>query len=628
MCGIAGWVRIDAAAADPSPLAAMVASMQHRGPDDGGEVTWGPVAMGMRRLSIVDLSPLGHQPMASPDGEVELVFNGEIYNHLDLRSQLVALGFDFKSRSDTEVLLHGYRAWGLHGLLKKLEGMFAIALLDRKTHELHLARDPFGIKPMYLRRGPGQLSFASELRTLALDGLGPLALDTSFVPSFLRLGWIPSPRTPYRGVSKLDAGTTLTVALTSGEVTGGRYYQLKPAALESEQGEALSDALRAKLELAVRRQLVADVPVAVFLSGGLDSSTIASIASHHAGGQLKTFSVGFRHSDRGDELPAAALVARAIHSTQTEVHVDPGAFFDMAPIVESIEEPIADTAVIPLWHLCRETAKHVKVALSGEGGDEALGGYPRYFWGMVADALGDAAHALPRSAALQALAGHLPSRTRGVWNVWRRATKLMHATGLPEAERYLSFFDVFSRSEREALHPGREDHALERVQDSFSRGHALGLGPMERMQLVDVENMMVDNLLTKSDKISMAHSLEVRVPLLERGIVEFGLGLPLWAKIGPREDKKLLRKLVRETLLPAIARLPKRGFELPVDHWLRTPEGDRALSTLATGALVERLGFSSGAIGVLAARHARGEDVGRKLFALWTLEAWAKRYAS
>ena len=623
MCGIAGIARFDGPA-DPERVRAMAAALVHRGPDGEGSFAEDGVALGMRRLAIIDLSPAGDQPMPNETGEIQVVFNGEIYNFKDLRSRLSALGHRFRGRSDTEVLAHGYEEYGAAGLAMRLEGMFAFALLDRSRRKLFLVRDHFGVKPLYLRRRPGGLSFASEIRALALDGAGPPAVDPSFVGSYLRVGYVPSPRTAFRGVTKLEPGTVLELDLASGAERATRYYELRPLAPEATSGEDLLALLRDALNLAVRRQLVADVPVGVFLSGGLDSSALSAIASRHVP-RLDTFCIRFAWPEAEDEAVHAERVARILGANSRVVDVAPGALQDLDRIVESLEEPLADSAVLPLWHLCRSTAASVKVALSGEGGDEALGGYPRYFWGELAARGGGYPRLL--SGLVEGIAALVPERAHGPLNVLRRARKFAESAHLPEAQRYLSWFDVFSAEERDALLPGATDAVSERVEDLFARARELGLDPVQRLQYVDFSTMLLDNLLLKSDKLAMAHGLEVRVPMLDRPLAELGLGLPAAAKVG-RGGKALLRRFVRSELPRSIARRPKRGFEIPVNRWFREESTAEMRRGLTDGALVRSLGFSRRAIADVVGRHARGEDLGRRLFSLLTLELWARKYAS
>jgi asparagine synthase (glutamine-hydrolysing) len=624
MCGIAGIASFEGAV-DPGRIRAMTDALVHRGPDDEGLFCEDGVGLGMRRLAVIDLSNHGHQPMTGEDGNVVLVFNGEIYNFLDLRSRLLAEGHTFTSHTDTEVLVHGYETWGVRGLLERVEGMFAFALLDRREKRVFLARDHFGVKPLYLRRTPRQLSFGSEIRALAQDGGGAPAPDPSFVGSFLRVGFVPSPACAFQGVRKLAPGSFLEVDLRTGNQRETSYYQLRalpPDALATDE-RGLLEQLERVLNVAVRRQVVSDAPLGVFLSGGLDSSSLTKLATAYRPGRLETFSVGFAGSDRGDEARDAAVTARRFGAANRQIRLDPLSLDLLEPIVASLEEPIGDTAIVPLWQLCRETRRSVTVALSGEGGDEALGGYTRYSWGALAARF--EARPPPGAALVKRIADLLPARTRGPLNLVRRAGKLAGTIALAEADRYLGWFDLFTPAERGALSPATSELIDQRVDGLFATARALGLDPVQRLQYVDIHTFLLDNLLLKSDKLSMAHSLEVRVPLLDRGILELGLSLPVSAKVSRGTTKLLLRRLLRRDL-PAAAGRPKRGFEIPVDAWFREPKTGQLRESLRNGAMVRSLGFSRAGIDQLLARHAAGADLGRKLFALAILETWARRH--
>ncbi|MDB4979603.1 MAG: exosortase 1 system-associated amidotransferase 1 [Myxococcales bacterium] len=624
MCGIVGILRSDGRPVRPEEIRAMTDSISHRGPDDQGQHIEGGLGIGMRRLSIVDLSPGGHQPLANEDESVVVVFNGELYNHRDLRSRLLAEGHRFRGTSDTEVLVHGYEQFGISGLVARLEGMFAFALVDRKRRKLFLARDGFGIKPLYVRRTGRQLSFASEARALALDGTGGLTLDPAFTRTYLRIGYVPSPTTAFQGIEKLPPGTLWEVELDTGAFREETFYRLRPAEIEETSTDAIVERLRELLNASVRRHLMADVPTGVFLSGGLDSSAIVLFANHH-GQPPKTFSMGFSASDQADETEAAAQIARRVGSENVKIDLGPANLEDLDPIIEALEEPLADSAVLPLWYLCRGTAAHVKVALSGEGGDEVLGGYARYFWGPVVDDIRPML--LPHAGRIRNLTARMPSRSFGPFNLARRAAKLADSVELDEPARYLAWFDIFQAEERRALIGEGEDVVTARFDKLFEDARDLRLDPVQRLQYVDFQTALLDNLLLKADKISMAHSLEVRVPFLDRALVEFGLGLPPAAKIGLIRNKRAMRTLLTPKLGHRIASRPKRGFEIPVDRWFREPATAPLRSKLANGALVHELGFSARAIESLIAHHLGGEDVGRKLFALTALERWGGRFA-
>jgi asparagine synthase (glutamine-hydrolysing) len=562
--------------------------------------------------------------MFNEEGDVAVVFNGELYNHRDLRSRLIVEGHRFRSNSDTEVLVHGYEQFGISGLLAHIEGMFSFALFDRKRRRLFLARDGFGIKPLYVRRTGQQLSFASELRALAYDGLGPLSVDERFTHTYLRLGYVPSPGTAFLGVEKLAPGTFLEIDVDTGEIRQQTFYRLAPAVLEDTSRDALVERLRELLNASVRRHLMADVATGVFLSGGLDSSALVVYANHH-GAPPKTFSMGFSSSDQGDETRYAAAVARRAGNENVRIDLGPANLGDLDPIVDALEEPLADSAVLPLWYLCVGTATHVKVALSGEGGDEVLGGYGRYFWGPVVEDLRPVL--APRAAALRDLTSNMPLRSFGPLNFARRATKLADSVELSAPARYLAWFDIFTADERRKLVGDGDDLAATRYEAMFDAARDLQLDSVQRLQYVDFHTMLLDNLLMKADKISMAHSLEVRVPFLDRALVEFGLALPAAQKIGLMRSKSVMRKLLEPDLGVRIARRPKRGFEIPVDRWFREPDTEPLREQLVNGELVKTLGFSAPAIRGLLDRHLEGEDAGRKLFALAALERWAHRFA-
>jgi asparagine synthase (glutamine-hydrolysing) len=625
VCGIAGILRLDGTPVRPEEIRAMTASIGHRGPDDEGQLVEGNVAIGMRRLAIVDLTESGHQPLFNETGDVAVVFNGEIYNQRDLRSRLELEGHRFRGTSDTEVLVHGYEQFGALELCRRLAGMFAFALYDRKRRRLLLARDGFGIKPLYLRRTARQISFASEIRALSHDGSGMPSIDPTFAHTFLRLGYVPSPGSAFVGVDKLVPGTLLEIDLATGAARTETFYRLAPAVLDDLHPDALLERLRELLNASVRRHLMADVPMGLFLSGGLDSSALTLFACHHTA-PPKTFSIGFSASDRGDETRFAAAVARRAGSENVRIDLSPANLGDLDPIVAALEEPLADSAVLPLWYLCRGTASHVKVALSGEGGDEVLGGYARYFWGPMVDRVRPLL--LPRAEQMEHLASRFPSRSLGIFNVLRRAGKVATSVHLDTPTRYLAWFDLFTADERRELVGDGHDGAVERYEALFAAAHELRLDPVQSLQYVDFQTMLLDNLLLKADKISMAHSLEVRVPFLSRELVEFGLGLPPRFKIGPMRDKRLLRRMLRPRLGAALSHRPKRGFEIPVDRWFREPATAGLRSQLKAGALVDALGFNPRAIAALIDTHLAGSDVGRKLFALAALERWAQQFAA
>ena len=530
MCGILGLAA--AGALDPHRLDA-VDLMRHRGPDGDGRFLSERVGLAMRRLAIIDLET-GDQPVANESGDVVCVLNGELYNYRELRAELLREGHQFRGEGDVEIVPHLYERYG-ERCFERLRGMFAAAVWDERRGRLLLARDRFGIKPLYLADIPEGLAFSSELAPLlalgASDEPDPVALA-----DYRALGYVPGEATGLLGARRLLPGRVLVWE-------GGRTRELAfwaPAPRRSPLEQTLREA--------VRLHLRADVPLGVLLSGGLDSSLIASLAAEELEEPLRTFSVGFSDAQY-DERTHARAVAEAIGSRHEELVVETAIADDLPEIAASLEQPLADPAAIPLWYLCRAVASEVKVALAGDGGDEVFGGYSRYAWDRQAARLG---RLLPTGALANAL-GWLPQGP-GRKNVARRALKLLRHAGKPEAERYFSWF---------ALENGR----AERFERLFA-GAPPELSALGRLQYVDLNSMLTDNLMLKADKLSMAHSLELRVPFLDHEVVEVGLGLPDDEKVRGVRTKVAIRRLVAQRLPASIARRPKQGFDVPLGRWL------------------------------------------------------------
>ncbi len=584
MCGILG---ILSAEGQPRPEALdAVELLRHRGPDGEGRYASGPVALAMRRLAIIDLET-GDQPVANEAGDVVAVVNGEIYNYRELRAELAASGHEFRGRGDVEVVPHLYESHGVEGL-ERLRGMFALALWDERSGKLVLARDRFGIKPLYLAETPDGLAFASEIAPLLALGASDEP-DPVAIAEYLGLGYVPGEATGLRSVRKLAPGHTLVVE--EGRRDERPFWTLTPRPA----------ALAETLAQAVRLHLRSDVPLAVLLSGGLDSSLVAALAAEEVELPLRTFTVGFADAEYDERGPARA-VAEALGTQHEELLVETSLAADLPEIAARLEQPLADPAAIPLWYLTRAVAGEVKVALAGDGGDEVFGGYSRYAWDGRAAKLG---RMLP-TAALAQLLGRLPQGA-GRKDLSRRAVKLLRHAGKPEAERYVSWFSL-------APEDGRAE-AFERL---FARAPA-ALTPLGRLQYVDLYSMLTDNLMLKADKLSMAHSLELRVPFLDQRVVEAGLALADREKVRGVRTKTALRKLVAERLPPAIARRPKQGFDVPLDHWLRGELREVADSALgALEGLVDEPRARD-----LRDRHLAGRDeLGPQLYALVMLGLW------
>jgi asparagine synthase (glutamine-hydrolysing) len=606
MCGIVG---IASRMPVPPGDLDVIELLRHRGPDSEGRLVVGPVALAMRRLAIIDLDT-GDQPIANETGDVVCIVNGEIYNHVELRAELESRGHRFSTRSDVEVLVHLYEDVG-ERCFERLRGMFAAVVWDDREQRLLLARDRFGIKPLLLAEADGRLLFASELAPLLALGV-PRDLDVQALADLLTFAYVPGEATGLTAVRRLAPGHILTWE-------GGRTSEHAFAGVEV---RAAAD-LEATLAESVRIHLRSDVPLAVLLSGGIDSSLIAALAAQEGGGELHTFTVGFADADADfDERAHARAVAQAIGSEHHEVVVTPSVADDLPEIVRALGEPFSAPSAIPLWYVCRAAASEVKVALAGEGGDEVFGGYSRFAWDRYAARAG---RVLPTAALARLLDPLLAERAGkgGRKSLPRRVLKLLRNAALPEAERFAAWFTILGEDAKAELL--RRD-GLAPASRIFSRHFAeapAGLTHLGRLQYVDLNTMVPDELLFKADRMSMAHSLEVRVPLLDSEVVAAGLALPDGEKVRGVETKRALRRLVEKRLPREIARRPKQGLEAPIGAWLRGELSELAGDVLSRGRL-DRRGLVDGRVAErMLARHSSGEaELGMPLYGLLVLELW------
>jgi asparagine synthase (glutamine-hydrolysing) len=558
VCGICGIAALDGV--DRSALHAMSDALVHRGPDSAGEMLDGPIALAARRLAIIDI-PGGDQPITGDDGRVTVVQNGEIYNHELLRRDLERAGHRFRTRSDTEVLLHLYEEHGME-FLEHLRGLFALALWDRDEERLVLARDAFGIKPLYYWEHGHDLSFASELRALARQPGFPCEVDADAVEGYLAFNSIPGPLTAFRAARKLTAGHWLT--WHNGRVRSGRWARPAPAAAEAVRRESapeLAAELRDRLRGSVRAHLVSDVPVGVLLSGGIDSSALTAMATEESAIPVQTFSIGFAERSF-DELSRARLVAGRFGTQHHELVVRPDASELLPRIVAACDEPLGDSSALPTYLVAQLAAEHVKVVLSGEGGDELFGGYETYVADLLAARIGRVARLL--APVVRAL----PSSDRRV-SVDYRLKRFVRGAGLPPLERHHAWKEIFDRDQRRALAHLDAADPLMRYRGRWAE--TPDAEPLARLQDVDLGVYLVDDLLVKTDRMSMAHSLETRVPFLDRDVAEFALALPTALKVSGTRKKRLLREAVAPLLPRAIVRARKRGFSIPAAAWLRGP---------------------------------------------------------
>jgi asparagine synthase (glutamine-hydrolysing) len=611
MCGICG-IAATRGAVDPARLAAMSSTLVHRGPDSDGVYVDGPVGLAARRLAIIDLVT-GDQPLTNEDGRIAVVQNGEIYNYKELRLELERAGHRFSTSSDTEVLTHLYEEHG-ERFAERLRGMFAIALWDSKQARLLLARDRYGIKPLYYRETEGELAFASELRAFPRRDIDPDALE-----AFLAFNSVPAPLTIFRGIRKLRPGHVLVWQDGRSELM--RYARPAPASAadvrEDDEAE-LTEELRARLRDSVRAHLVSDVPVGVLLSGGIDSATLAALAAGETSEPVRTFSIGFEERSF-DELGDARLVAQRYGTEHRELVLRPDAAMLLPALADAFDEPFADSSALPTYLVSQLAAEDVKVALSGEGGDELFGGYYTYAADLLAQRTGWAA------PVLRPLVERLPSSSaRASFDY--RAKRFVRAARLPPLERHHGWKEIFSRDGRAELTGRRGSFdPVDLLRARF--GETEGAELLARLQDVDLGTYLVDDLLVKTDRASMAHSLEARVPFLDPVVTNFALALPTRHKVRGLRKKVLLRKAAAPLLPPELLRRRKRGFSIPAAAWLRGELEPFARETLSPEALRRQGFFQPETVTRLIDEHVAGkEDLSRQLWSLLAFTLWHERH--
>ncbi len=612
MCGICGIA--SPAGADRDRLARMSATLAHRGPDSDGAFVEGPVGLAARRLAIIDLET-GDQPLANEDGTLHVVQNGEIYNYAELRARLEREGHRFATHGDTEVLAHAYEQWGT-GFAERLRGMFAVAIWDAPRRRLVLARDRFGIKPLYYRTGAGGLEFASELRAFSSFGRGEIDLDA--LVAFLAFNSIPAPLSIFRDIRKLPPGHLL-VWEAGGEPRLERYARPGPLPERADDDEVeLVEELRARLRDSVRAHLVADVPVGVLLSGGVDSGVLAALAAQESSEALRTFSIGFEEASF-DELAGARAVAERYGTIHRELVLRPDAALLLPALADAFDEPFADSSALPTYLVSELAAQDVKVALSGEGADELFGGYYTYAADLLALRVG-------RLAPLaRPLVERLPTSTRKA-SFDYKAKRFVRGAGLPPLERHHAWKEIFASGLRAEL-TGRS-HGFDPVDLYRARfAETEGADLLARLQDVDFGIYLVDDLLVKTDRASMAHSLEARVPFLDTAVANFAFSLPRRHKVRGFAKKVLLRKAAAPLLPGAVVHGRKRGFSIPAAAWLRGDLEPFARDTLSAGTLRRQGFFDPAVVARLLDDHVAGRaDLSRQLWGLLAFTLWHERH--
>ena len=624
MCGIAGYV----GGAPPELLAAMVRALKHRGPDDEGMHVEPGVGLGMTRLAIIDLVT-GRQPMSTADNAAWIVYNGEIYNFRDLQAELERRGHVFRTRSDTEVLLAAWEAFG-EACVERLRGMFAFALWDRRRRRLLLARDRLGKKPLYYWYRDGLFLFASEPKALLCHPAIARTLDWEALRHYLAFGYTPAARSIFADIAKLPPAHTAVLA--DGRLALSRYWTLPAGSTAMAERIAPADAprlVRHELREAVRLRLESDVPLGVFLSGGIDSSAVVASMREVTGQRISTFTVGFGASAASyDELPYARMVARRFETEHHEEILEPVVADLLPTIVHHFDEPFADSSAIPTFVVAQATARHVKVVLSGIGGDETFAGYPRYLGlrlSQLYTALPRPLRMLPAAAARRLVRESEASPSWG-----SRIRRFLDASDQPLPDRYLGWTRFFSDADLEHLAtPALRQRWRGRVDDAQRRAFA-GLGhddPVDGAFRIDLSAYLPDDLLVMADRMSMAHSLELRAPFCDHHVVELSHRVAPAAKLPRLRLKGLLKAAFADVLPREILSRRKQGFMIPLARWLRTDLRSFMDDLLSPDRVKARGLFEAPAVDALRREHL----VGRRSHAdrLWTLmmaELWMRQY--
>jgi asparagine synthase (glutamine-hydrolysing) len=622
MCGIAGCFEYRGARGDlRAPAVSMLDAIEHRGPDDSGVHVDEGLAIGARRLSIIDL-PGGHQPIANEDGTVVVAYNGEIYNYRELRAGLQARGHTLRTAADTEVIVHLYEEHG-EDCVEHLRGMFAFALWDARRRRLFVARDRLGIKPLYWRDDGQRLLFGSEIKAILRHPAAGASVDLDGLAAFLLLKYVPSPRTMFSGISSLPPGHALTCDADGVRVK--RWWDLSFAPADPTLSETEAKVrLRELLEDAVRSHLVSDVPFGAFLSGGVDSSTVVALMSRELDRPVQTFAVGFGgEGEAMSELPYARMVAERYGTDHHEVLIGPRDFTDLAEkVVDHLDQPIADNACLPNFMVASLAREHVKMVLTGEGGDELFAGYARY----AGERLAPLTTRLPGPA--RALGRSLSLRPPGLSRPRIALYALMQRE---ERLRFATWFPLMSPESREALSAGALEQAVARMAPGTLFAEALdrtdATGSINRMLYVDTKLWLPDDLLARGDKMSMATSLEARVPLLDHHLVEFAASLPARMKVKGMRRKYLLREAVRDLLPAPILSRSKKGFPVPISAWFRSEANPFVRDLLSPDTVRARGLLDAAGVGRMLHEHESGAaDHGPALWALISLELWHRRY--
>lgn len=634
MCGIAGFVTAQPALPQgeiEARLWRMIATLRHRGPDDEGVWSDGRAGLAHARLSVIDLSPAAHQPMPSADRSVWITYNGEIYNFAEIRRELAGLGYPSRSRSDTEIIVNGWHAWGPQ-IFPRLRGMFALAIWDRRSRRLILARDRIGKKPLYWARTPSGFVFGSEIKALLVWPDLPRAPDLGAIDHYLTLQYVPAPHTAFAGIAKLPAAHYLTLPAgvqgDFGEPELVRYWYLPQpqpqSASQPRRPQDLRRELADRVEEAVRLRLLSDVPLGAFLSGGVDSSAVVAMMARAGGGRVKTFSIGFAAKEY-DETRYARLVAQRYGTDHEELVVEPDAVAVLPRLVWHYGEPFADPSALPTWYVAELARRKVKVALTGDGGDECFLGYRRYRAMHYLARL----DRLPRwgRTGLRRLLALAPPPVQRRLKI-ARICGVLAASERDPARRYaptIAFFGDDDKSEGygPAMRGLPQGAALDLLAPYFEGAASLVAGANR----ADIHTYLPDDLMVKVDVAGMAHGLEARSPLLDHVLLEWAAALPDEVKIAGGTTKALFKAAMAPYLPREVLDRPKRGFGCPIDQWFRRELKELAYDTLLSQSAQQRGVFRSGYVRRLLVEHGTHRfDHQTRLWALLMLELWFRMW--
>ena len=643
MCGIAGFLTSQPESDDQLRHIAtqMSDAIRHRGPDGDGVWTdaMHGIAVSHRRLSIVDLSPTGAQPMVSHCGNLVMVYNGEVYNTAELKEELSSYGIDFKGTSDTEVILEGYARWGIRKTTEKLIGMFAMAVWNRKERSITLIRDRLGIKPLYWTCDSKRFIFGSELKALTAHPQCPTDLNRSVIAGYLRKSYINNPQTIYSNVNHLQPGWMLTWKVEMEKPALEQYWSLSDVVAEGQTDQFKGDDIEATEHLrnllsdAVKRRMVADVPLGAFLSGGIDSSAVVALMQQNSTTAVKTFSIGFNESQY-DESPYAAEVAKHLGTDHTELFVTAEDALEVIPQLPTIyDEPFSDPSQIPTYLVSKLTREHVTVALSGDGGDELFAGYNRYFDAQKLRLLNKQPRLLRKVEAtvLESLAKRLQKKPNSllpasVANYMASGRAQSIARVLIDGTMSATYKRHISRVENpcESLVYGDEP-----ASETWTEASKLDFGKddFSFMQYIDTLDYLPDDILTKVDRASMATSLEARVPILDHRVVEFSWRLPQEMKVRERKGKWILRNLLEESVPAQLIDRPKMGFGVPIGIWIKGPLKEWAEELLSENSLKNTNIFNPEIVRRKWSEHIKGErNWEYHLWDVLSMQAWANQY--